>query len=94
MVAFYTTSSLHLAGKSAFCYVINAICYLSCYLSALKIQQRVTKALLICYCSLPLKNQRLHRAGIQARAFIFMLCLHGGQFKRALSQDRAVKRAY
>ena len=78
--------------KSAFCYVINAICYLSCYLPALKIQRRCDKALLISYCSLPLKNQLLHRAGIQARAlFIFMFCSHGRLFKRALDQDRGVK---
>ena len=37
MVAFYTISSLLLAGKSAICY---AICYLTCYLPAFKIQQR------------------------------------------------------
>ena len=50
MEAFYTISSLRLAGKSATCYVINvsvtnAICYAietlrrECYLPALKIQQ-------------------------------------------------------
>ena len=51
MGAFYTISSLLLAGKSAICYVINvyiinAICYAigclrrECYLPALKTQQR------------------------------------------------------
>ena len=51
MGAFYTISSLLLAGKSAICYVINVyiingICYaigclrLECYLPALKTQQR------------------------------------------------------
>ena len=37
MAAFYTISSSLLAGKSALCYVINAICYLSSHLPALKI---------------------------------------------------------
>ena len=46
-------------------------------------------------CSLPLKNQLLHRAGIQARVlFIFMFCSHRWLFKRALNQDRAIKRVY
>ena len=88
MGAFYTISSLLLAGKSAFCYVINAICYANgrlrreCYLPALKIQHVVTKALLISYCSLLLKNQLLHRAGIQARALIYFYVL----FSRAAIQ--------
>ena len=42
--------------------------------------------------SLPLKNHLLHRAGIKARALIFLFCSHGRLFKRALNQDRAVKR--
>ena len=45
-------------------------------------------------CSLPLKNQLLHRAGIPTRALIFMFCSHGRLFKQALNQDRAVKRVY
>ena len=95
MVAFYTISSLLWARKFAFCCVINSICYLSCYLPALKTQQRCNKALLISYRCLPLKNQLLRRAGIQARALIsFLCCSHGRLFKRALNQDRAVKRAY
>ena len=50
MGAFYTVNSLLLARKSAFCYVINAICYAigrrrrDCYLPALKIQQRCYKS--------------------------------------------------
>ena len=50
MGAFYTINSLLLAGKSAFCYVINAICYVTrrlrreCYLPAPKIQQRCDKS--------------------------------------------------
>jgi len=55
----------------------------------------VTQALLISYCSLPLKNQLLYRAGIQARALIyFMFCSHGRLFKQALDQHRTVKRVY
>ena len=42
----------------------------------------VTQALLISYCSLPLKNQLLHRAGIQARALIYFYVL----FTRAAIQ--------
>ena len=50
MGAFYTISFLLLAGKFAFCHVINAICYAigrlrrECYLPALKIQQRCDKS--------------------------------------------------
>ena len=50
MGAFSTISSLLLAGKSAFCYVINAICYTigrlrrECHLPALKIQQCYDKS--------------------------------------------------
>ena len=44
MAAFYTISFSLLAGKSALCYVINAICYLSCHLQALKIQRRCDKS--------------------------------------------------
>ena len=46
-------------------------------------------------CSLQLKNQHLHRAGIrELPLFIVMFCSHGRLFKRAFSQDRAVKRVY
>ena len=85
--AFYTISSLLLTGKSSFCYVINAICYAigrlkrECYLPA-QFNSVLTKALLVSYCSLPLKNQLLRRAGIQARALIYFYVL----FTRAAIQ--------
>ena len=77
---------LDVYGVSVVCQnVINAICYAigrlrrGCCLLALKIQQRcdtsVSLQLLIFYCSLPLKNQLLHRAGIKARALIYFFVL-------------------
>ena len=99
MGTFYTISSLLLAGKSAFCYVINAICYAigrlrrECYLPALKIQQRCDKSAsyFLLFSTSEKSALRVFKHG---PLFIFKFCSHGRLFKRALNQDRAVKRAY
>ena len=96
MVAFYIISSSLLAGKSAFCYVINAVCYVSCYLPALKIQQRCDKSssyflLLSTTEKISFYIGRVFKHGL---LFIFMFYSHGRLFKRALNQDRAGKQVY
>ena len=58
-----------------------SVIYLVIY-QRLKFNSVVTKALLISYCFLPLKNQLLHRVGIQARALIYFYAL----FTRAAIQ--------
>ena len=68
---------------------------LSVIYQRLKFNSEVTKAPLISYCSLPLKNQLLRRAGIQAGALLYFYVLFTRRlFKRVLNQDQAVKRAY
>ena len=92
MVAFYTISSLLLAGKSVFCYVINAICYLA----ELKIQQRCDKSAshFLLFSITKKISFYIGQVFKQGPLFIFMFCSHGRLFKRALNQDRALKRAY
>ena len=69
-----------------------SVIYLVIY-QRLKFNSVVTKAVLFPIILAPLKNHLLHRVGIQARALIFfMFCSQGRLFKRALNQDRAVKR--
>ena len=94
MVAFYTISSLLLAGMSAFCYKINAICYLSCYLPAHKIQQRCDKSTSYFLLFSTTEKSAFTLGGHSSTGSYFYVLLTWAAIQTGSYQSRVVKRAY